>query len=459
MKKDINEILTEEMKRTLEVLLLGVTVVDADGYYRYINQSGMELYHVTEEEVIGKTGEELEEARIFYPSFGSKVAKTGEKVIERQVNRLGEEYFTTVVPIKDNDGNVMCVIGYTSWEVESVNAMKECLNRLELLNNKMYNRLLTLKNWSGYENDFSTVIAENSNSKKIIEQLKKYANVDIPIFIYGPEGTGKNFLAHYMHTISKRSKNPFTVIDIKDFPEEMMEDELFGNMYKVGAIDFCDKGTLVIKNVEFLPVTVQKKLQYFIHNKVCKDYSGNEKSNSARIVMTSKHSPKELLRDKRICNELYYSVSMVPLKILPLNMRQDDLYEYINYYISYYNSRHHRNVKLLSDAMDVLLGYEWPQNLDELRAVMESVVVENTGNTVHAYQLPANISNNARNMYVGNIDLKEYIEFYEGLLIRKSFEKCGTTTGVAKELNISQATAVRKLQKYIPNYGVSVEDD
>lgn len=446
----LNKIITEEVKMILEAIRSGVSITDAEDRFLYINKSCQEMFGVTYEDVIGKKGSELEEEKIFYPEISSKAIAQKQRITEKQYNRFGDEYLVTAIPVFDGDKNLMYVIAYSSWDLVSVAELEEKYRELEMYNHRMRGEILTLRYNNEY--DMSHIISENINTKNAINIINKMSCTDVPIFISGDSGTGKGFMASILHIKSSRENKPFIILDLKTINENFMEKEFFGSVRNVGVLELSNGGTLLIKHIELLPVSLQDKLYQIITDKFYINYNMCKIETDIRFVTTSEYSAKELLNKQKLISNLYYALCIITIDLPPLQERLDDLYEYILYFLGKFNEKYHKNVIISNKAIDEMLEYEWKENIHEVKNVLERMVIESTGNKIHAYELPKHIINEANNLDECQMDLKKSLEFYESKIINRAYEKYKSSVGVARKLDISQSTAVRKLQKYVKNY-------
>lgn len=450
MTTKINNILTEEVKMLLEVMKEGVSITDAENNFIYINKSCQEMFGVTYEEVVGKKGKELEEKRIFYPEISSKVIEKKEKITEIQYNRFGDEYLVTAIPIFDEDNKLINIIAYSSWDLVSVAELEEKYKELNIYNKRMHQEVLTLRSNRKYDTLY--IISENINTKNALNIIDKMCNTDIPIFISGSPGTGKGFMANLLHVKGNRKNKSFIELDLKLLSEDNIEKELFGSISNIGVLELSNGGTLLIKHIELLPLKVQDRLYRAITDKYYLDYKMRKMEFDIRIVTCSEYSAKELLNKEKLISSLYYMLCIVTIDLLPLQERQDDLYEYIVYFLKQYNKKYHKNIRLSSRAMDELLNYDWNQNIHEVSQVLEQLVIHIDKEEISVYDLPKQITKESNDYFESQMDLKQMLEFYESKIINRAYEKYKTSVGVARNLNISQATATRKLQKYIKDY-------
>ncbi|HHY91194.1 MAG TPA: hypothetical protein GX503_05970, partial [Clostridiales bacterium] len=147
--------------------------------------------------------------------------------------------------------------------------------------------------------------------------------------------------------------------------------------------------------------------------------------------------------------DLYYRLNVVDIHIPPLRERKEDIIHLSMHFLEQYNKKYNQNKKLSSDIIDYFMEYDWPGNIRELENLIERMVLVSTQDIMDVRLLP-NMNQRELNT-TKHKTLQEALEEYERRLVVEAYEKWKTTVGVAKELGISQPTAVRKIKKYIPS--------
>ena len=122
-------------------------------------------------------------------------------------------------------------------------------------------------------------------------------------------------------------------------------------------------------------------------------------------------------------------------------------------YLDEFNKKYNRNITLMPKAYSALLSYKWPDNISQVKAIMERIVLMADNEKVNVYDLPKEITSFSKENFSDRFSLKEEMESFEKELNIPAYDKYKTTVAVAKALGISQASAVRRLQKYISGYG------
>ena len=173
------------------------------------------------------------------------------------------------------------------------------------------------------------------------------------------------------------------------------------------------------------------------------------KSQEVIIVGISKFSLEHLKESGKIIKDFYYLFKPYQVQFYSLKERPEDLKAYIEYYLNLYNGKYGRNVYFSPKAMKCLFNYEWKENINEVKYTVERLVLTTEKERIDIFHLPKQISDSSVEFFSEMTSLKEMMDFYEKEIIQEAYEKYKTTVAVAENLGISQASAVRKIQKYI----------
>ncbi|MCI6655164.1 MAG: hypothetical protein MSH21_07950, partial [Clostridium sp.] len=219
--------------------------------------------------------------------------------------------------------------------------------------------------------------------------------------------------------------------------EENLEIELFGDSEKGGILDFIGYRAIILGDVEVLSPKLQKKLvaKLKTEDKLC--------------IGLSEYSLEELKDNQKITDEFYYYYKSYQVEILPINERPEDLQAFIEYYLERYNKKYGRKIDFSPKALNCLLNYEWKENIIEIRYTIERLVLTAEENIIEVYNLPEKMTEKSAQLFLEDTCLKDMMELYEKGIICRAYEKYHTTVEVAKKLGISQASAVRKIGKYV----------
>lgn len=421
----------------LNALHEGLTIADKDGTLVYINDSAAEIFGIDKNEALGKNMDYYESRGIFSPSITKMVIeqKTTVKAMQKDAN--GREILGTGVPVYD-DGELKYIVCFSAWEFFLPSDIVEKYEALKVHSARLEREIKSLRMSSRIN---SEIVAESRIMQDNVKLITKVADVKIPVFIWGEESCGKRSLAMAMHKISKWSEEAVETINCSLFSDEIIEKTFFGSDGEKGIAETVGNGLVIIENIERLSKYMQFKI------KKCID------EGKIKVAAISEYSLDELYNNEKIIPELYHCLSVINIEIPPLRERVDDLREYINMYLKKFNEKYDRNTFFSPKAYSALYKYVWKGNISQVKAVIERIVLTSESDRIDVYNLPKEISINSNENFKERYSLKEEIEAFEKEIVIHTYEANKTTVAVAKALGISQASAVRKLQKYIEGYG------
>lgn len=438
---------------------IDIITTDKDGIILNISPFFEKFYNVTSKELLGKSVFELENMGVFYPSAASKVLKTSQIITMLQKNKMGRKILVTALPIKDSNKNISRVICF-SYDITDLFKIEEQVKILEK-NAKLY--IKNLKHIENKKINFSNVIGTGTEMQEIFKLITKVADFDVNILITGESGVGKNYLAKLIHNISKRCKSPFIELNCGAIPENLLESELFGyesgsftgakKHGKTGLIELAQNGTLFLDEIGELPLNLQVKLLKVIQDKTFNRIGGTKSIKiNFRLITATNRNLKELIKQKKFREDLFYRLNVVSINIPPLRERKEDISYLILHFVDKFNKKYHLSRKFSESAVNDLVKYNWVGNIRELENVIERSLLISENNIISEDSLPKNIRENNKLNLEKNNTLHERLDNYEKHIVLNAFKKYKTTVGVGKALGISQATAVRKIKKYIHDY-------
>jgi len=444
-----------------------VTLTDENGLIIRVSNSYESHYHVTKEEVVGKNVFELEKNGIFKPSVTSLVLKEKHKQTIMQKNRYGENILTTGVPIFDGESNnIKYVISFNSIDIANVTTIIDQYNKLnELL--KEYNNEINEINLSEIKN--KNLVTKSKSMETICELISQIANTNANVLITGETGVGKSMIAKMMHKSSGRAEGPLIIINCGTIPENLIESELFGYeggsftganaKGKPGKIELAKGGTLFLDEIGELPLNMQIKLLQVIQEKTIQRIGGLTKINvDFRLIAATNCDLQKSIKAGLFREDLYYRLNVIPIQIPPLRERKDDIIPLIDNFLSYFNKKYNKDVMISKEVFEILEMQLWPGNARQIENLIERLVIMDKNNLIAVEHLPAEIE---KYSFIEEDDscvtseettLCEMLEEYEKKIFLRSFEKNRTSIAVGKALGISQATAARRLRKYLGKY-------
>jgi transcriptional regulator with PAS, ATPase and Fis domain len=229
-------------------------------------------------------------------------------------------------------------------------------------------------------------ISDLKGESYLIQNLKndiyKLVESSSTVLITGETGTGKEIVAHAIHSIGGRQLYPFYEINCAAIPESLFESELFG--YEEGAFTGAAKGgrqgmferanhgTLFLDEVDQIPYNMQPKLLRVLQENEIIRIGGKKTKIDVRIIASTNKDLKAMVLNKQFREDLYYRLNVVNIKTPPLREHKEDISLLVNQRIKELNSLMGRNIKgITNDAIQLLEQYDWPGNIRERFNVVE----------------------------------------------------------------------------------------
>lgn len=417
----------EYIGRILENIHPSITIVDKNGIFVFVSKSCNDYFGVEADQILGKRIDNPEIEDIFKPCVSEMVYKKKEKIVTIQKNFNGTDNLVTGIPLFSEDGKLEMILCFSSWEVSSYEDLKNNYNLLKTENEVLLNQLNRLSR-DEYMN--SNLISRSRKFQDTERLLKIFSDAGLPAFLYGPHGCGKKYLAKVTYS----NTNLLYEYNCDLLNEDIIERELFSDQ---GLLSCGNDKMLLIHNIDCLTPRLQQKLIQLL------------KHNGIVVVGISEYSLEQLRENNLIIDDFYYYFISYQVQITPLNQRLEDLNAFINHYLNYYNTKYERSIHFTPRAVNTLLNYAWPENINEVKYTMERIVLTAEHDKVDIYQLPKQISQQSIDAFTDNASLKDMMEFFEKGIITRAYEKYRTTVAVAENLGISQASATRKIKKYV----------
>lgn len=228
-------------------------------------------------------------------------------------------------------------------------------------------------------NRFGNIVGKSPVMQEVYEHILRAATSDATAVIYGEPGTGKELIAHAIHEMSERRHHRFVPVHCGAIPENLIESEFFG--YKKGAfsgaaadnpgfIDFAEAGTLFRDEVGEISLHLQVKLLRVIEGGGYTPVGSSQvKTSNVRIIAATNRDLQERVKKRRMREDFFYRVHILPIQLPPLRDRKDDIPLLVDHFMSLYAGK--RNLPPMScKQMDQLMAHNWPGNVRELQNVV-----------------------------------------------------------------------------------------
>jgi two-component system response regulator HydG len=310
----------------------------------------------------------------------------------------------------------------------------------------------------------SYVTGQSKAARKLEEYIALVAPTGMSVLIRGESGTGKENVARSIHRMSKRADGAFVSIDCGTLSNELAASELFGHIKgsftgaltdKVGQFVEASGGTLFLDEIGNLSYDVQVKLLRALQEKVIQPVGANKTIDvDVRVIAAT----NEDISDGKFREDLYHRINEFEIVVPPLRDRPEDFEDFVLFFVQQANKELDRQVEKLSPALwDVLMQYEWPGNLRELKNVIKRLVLLTSGTEAQVQALPEEMLASLQNIDLpkaepdlsGPPDLKKLNETYERKLIIEVLQKVKYNKSKAAQLlNIDRKTLYNKMERY-----------
>ena len=230
------------------------------------------------------------------------------------------------------------------------------------------------------------MIGESAAITHIKEMIEKVAATDARVLITGPNGTGKELVAHWLHEKSDRSSSALIEVNCAAIPSELIESELFGhvkgsftgaNKDRAGKFEAANNGTIFLDEIGDMSLSAQAKvLRALQENKIQRVGSDRDIKVNVRIVAATNKDLKKEIKEGRFREDLYHRLAVILIKVPALNDRRDDIPLLIHHFSQKIASQQGVAKKeFSSEAIALLQEYDWTGNIRELRNVVERLLI------------------------------------------------------------------------------------
>lgn len=235
-----------------------------------------------------------------------------------------------------------------------------------------------------------TVLGRSPAFLRAIDLARKVARTDASVFITGESGTGKEMIAQFIHYHSRRSSRPLVAVNCAALPETLLESEMFGHVKgaftgairdKPGLLETANGGTFFLDELTEMSQTIQAKLLRVIQDGVVRRV-GSESTDAVvnvRFIAATNRDPQQATEEGVLRRDLYYRLSVVPIRVPPLRERPEDIPVLAEHFLSLYWARHRdfgaAKPTFSRPALRALQAQPWRGNVRELQNVIEHAVV------------------------------------------------------------------------------------
>ncbi len=314
--------------------------------------------------------------------------------------------------------------------------------------------------------EITGLVYQSKQMDETVKMVYKIAPGDLSVLITGESGTGKELIARAIHSMSKRSTNPFVPVNCGALPEHLFESELFGHergaftgavKTKPGLLEFANQGTFFFDEIGDLSLPLQVKLLRMLEDQQIRRVGGQKEiSIDVRIIAATNSNIDQAVRDGKFREDLYYRLNTIQIEIPPLRDRIDDILPLAYHFLNEISQKNEKTIKkFTTDAEDLLKTYAWPGNVRELQNMISRAYFLCSSPIIEESDLPLPTSNQTITLDRQMLDLpyknaKEYVlEKFEIEYLSHMLRKHrGNISHAAAECGIDRRSIHRLINKY-----------
>lgn len=305
-------------------------------------------------------------------------------------------------------------------------------------------------------NPNSFVKGISSHSEQLHEYISLVAPTNMSVLIIGDSGTGKEYIAHSIHTLSKRADKPFIAVDCGAIPKELASSEFFGHIKgsftgavndKTGHFEAANGGTIFLDEVGNLSYDVQIQLLRALQERKVKPVGSNHEIKvDIRVIAATNEDLSEAVKRGDFREDLYHRLNEFCIQAPRLSERKHDILIFANHFLALANDDLEKDISGFStEVTDLFMMYDWPGNLREMKNIIKRSVLLTRSNVVGIEVLPPEMLSNTRN----ENSLASFPKDNEENAIRNALERANfNKTKAARLLDIDRKTLYNKLKLY-----------
>jgi DNA-binding NtrC family response regulator len=301
-------------------------------------------------------------------------------------------------------------------------------------------------------------VGATSQVRELLHMVQRVAETDSTVLIRGESGVGKELVARAVHRHSRRSRQPFVVVDCASLHENLLQSELFGHekgaytgaiRLKHGLFEVADRGTIFLDEIAELTPQLQVKLLRVLETGTFRRVGGTADIRvDVRVIAATNRSLETMMKEGQFREDLYYRLNVFSIHIPPLRERREDIPSLAEHFITNSAIQQKRSVRTSPEAMEVLSRYNWPGNVRELENVIERALILCDGGVIEPQHLPMGVRLSPQ--FGDDANPREHLTLdeIERRYIKRVLDDCkGHRQRAATILGISERNLYRKLKE------------
>ncbi len=307
---------------------------------------------------------------------------------------------------------------------------------------------------------YQSMVGRSLAMQQIFSLIDAVATEDSTVLIEGESGTGKELIARAIHQKSNRRDQPFVRVNCGALNDNLLESELFGHEKGAfsgavrqhrGRFELADGGTLFLDEIGDVSPAMQVKLLRVLQEKEFERVGGERTIRvNVRIIAATNRNLKQLIAKGEFREDLYYRLSVIPIKVPPLRQRKEDIPLLVEHFLQRLNRKRGKQKRIEPHGMELLQNYAWPGNIRELENVIERLHIIAENSVISADLIAEHLggAGGVLNDFQG-LSLDEALFQFEKRLILQALKKAnGVKNRAAKILGIRTSALYYKLEKF-----------
>jgi DNA-binding NtrC family response regulator len=311
--------------------------------------------------------------------------------------------------------------------------------------------------------NFENIVGKSEPMLKIFDLVAQVAPSRSTVLIQGESGTGKELIAKAIHMNSPRKDRPFVPVNTGSMPADLLESNLFGHVKgaftsavasKKGLFEIADRGTLFLDEIGTMSMETQAKILRVLQDRKFMHLGGvQELQVDVRIIAATNVDLKQMAREGRFREDLYYRLNVIMVDLPPMRQRREDIPLLVDFFLRKFAEENDRPVRQIApEVLRALIEYSWPGNVRELENVVERAVVLSSGPTITLDLLPDHIVGRGAALQMlehrADASLFDIVEECERRIIVDMLEKCnGNQTDAAERFKVPLSTLNQKIKR------------
>ncbi len=305
----------------------------------------------------------------------------------------------------------------------------------------------------------SNIISESKAFKRILSLVGKLANADSTLLISGETGVGKGLIAGAIHYNSHRSRNNFVQVNCAALPLNLLESELFGHekgsftgavKMRIGRVEQANMGSIFLDEIGDMDLSLQAKILRVLEEREIERIGGTKTIKvDVRVIAATNSDLYSLVQEGKFREDLFYRINVVNIHIPPIRERKEDIIPLVRYFMRKYSQEFSKPIKEIEEkAMELLLNYDWPGNVREIRNCIERAVLLSEGEYIKTVDITINPSTRASEQHSENPSMSSLAISEKEMVLQALKKYDWVQKDAAKSLGISKRVMHYKIQKY-----------